>query len=154
MGTVASRIKTLPYGLISSFHRNLNFKPSSGKESRTAKMVFRILVGTYSDAIYTLTFDPSKPEDSALSLSSTLKVGHHPSWIERHPSDPAIVFTGLEQADGRLLALKYDLSNGEGNVVAESPSGGQDPCTIVATKSHVLIGNVRITSIVHSHSDL
>ncbi|EJD08182.1 putative isomerase YbhE [Fomitiporia mediterranea MF3/22] len=124
-------------------------------------MVYRILVASYTDAIYTLAFDPAKSKDAALSLSSTLEVGHHPSWIERHPSDSSIIFTGLEQADGRLLTLKYDLNNGEGKVLSNVSSGGADPCSILATNSNVFVANyssgtVAIYSLpsVHSPSGL
>ncbi|KAI5122331.1 hypothetical protein M0805_002498 [Coniferiporia weirii] len=104
-------------------------------------MLYRILVASYTDAVYTLVFDPFKPADAALSLSSTLTVGHHPSWLECHPSDPTLVFTGLEQGDGRLLAMKYDANTGEGKVLANVSSGGSDPCTILVTEDQVLVGN-------------
>ncbi|THH05470.1 hypothetical protein EW145_g4771 [Phellinidium pouzarii] len=104
-------------------------------------MVYHILVASYTDAVWTLAFNPSKPADSALSLSSSLIVGHHPSWLERHPSDPTLVFTGLEQGDGRLLALKYDIGSGLGRIIANVSSGGKDPCTILSSDKELFVGN-------------
>ncbi|GLB38006.1 putative lactonase, 7-bladed beta-propeller [Lyophyllum shimeji] len=100
-------------------------------------MVHLILTSSYTNEVYTLAFDP---EASSLSVASRLEVGHHPSWITFYPGDHSLVFTGLEQADGKVFALKYD-DEGKGKVVAEAPSGGSDPCSLAATKNEVLIAN-------------
>ncbi|KAH0829018.1 Lactonase, 7-bladed beta-propeller-domain-containing protein [Lanmaoa asiatica] len=56
------------------------------------------------DSIYTLEFDPAPLAGTpTLKLTSQVKVGHHPSWIEAHPSDRSLIFTGLEQADGQIV---------------------------------------------------
>ncbi len=105
-------------------------------------MVYQILVGTYTDAVVTLAFDPfSKPP--SLSITSSLAIGHHPSWLTRHCSNPTLIFTALEKHDGRLLALEYDLRTGIGKVIADVGSGGADPCSILATENQVFVGNVR-----------
>jgi hypothetical protein len=70
-----------------------------------------------------------------------LTVGYHPSWITPHPEDPAIWFTGLEQEDGRVVAIEYD-EEGKGKVVGELSSEGAEPCTLVGYKGDLLIGNV------------
>ena len=104
---------------------------------------YRILVASYTDAIVTLEFTPPTAEEKAsLKAVSRLVVGHHPSWVARHPVDDSLVFTGLEQSDGRLLAIKFNRASGEGKVVADVSSGGHDPCTIAVTKDSVLVGNV------------
>jgi len=100
--------------------------------------VFRILTATYTDRVETLSFDP---DAKSLSITSSLTVGHHPSWITPHPENPAIWFTGLEQDDGRVVAIEYD-EDGKGKVVGELSSEGADPCTLVAYKGDLLIGNV------------
>ena len=101
-------------------------------------MVYRILTATYTDRVETLSFDP---EANSLSITSSLTVGHHPSWITRHPENQAIWFTVLEQEDGRLVAIEYD-KEGKGKVVGELPSEGAEPCTLTAYKGDLLIGNV------------
>jgi len=103
-----------------------------------------ILVASYSDSIYTLSFDPSSPIGSpALKLLARTPVGHHPSWIASHPSDTSLIFTALEQTNGEIVAIKY--GSGEeiegGEVVARSKSGGKDPCTLLVTENELIIGN-------------
>ncbi|KAI0785745.1 putative isomerase YbhE [Abortiporus biennis] len=100
-------------------------------------MVFRILVASYTNEVYTLLFDPDAP---SLTLGSSVTVGHHPSWITPHPTDPTVIFAAVEQGDGRLVALKYD-SDGNGKVVANVPTLGDSPCSILSTEQGVLIGN-------------
>ena len=103
-------------------------------------MVYRILVASYTNDISTLVFDPEAP---SLTLASTITVGHHPSWITPHPTDKTIVFTALEQAEGKLIALKVD-PEGRLTVVGEASSGGADPCSLVVVGDELLAANVRI----------
>ena len=103
-------------------------------------MVYRILVGSYSDEVVTLAFDP---DARTLEATSALKVGHHPSWLTAHPAHPSLVWTGLEQSDGRLLTLKYDES-GKGSILSDVPSGGKDPCHLLALQDEIITANVRI----------
>ncbi|KAI0061966.1 putative isomerase YbhE [Artomyces pyxidatus] len=106
--------------------------------------VYRILVATYTDSLVTLLFDPSVP---SLKVASTLKVGHHPSWLTSHPDDPSLVFTGLEQADGRILALRFDAA-GRGKVVGSMKSGGADPASLLAVRGTLFVGNYSSGSVV------
>ncbi|KAI0268656.1 3-carboxy-cis,cis-mucoante lactonizing enzyme [Gloeopeniophorella convolvens] len=99
--------------------------------------VYRILVASYTDHVTTLLFDPAGP---TLKVASELRVGHHPSWLTVHPDDPYLVFTGLEQAEGVAVAIKYD-EEGRGTVVGEIPSGGADPASLLAVKDTLLVGN-------------
>ena len=46
-----------------------------------------------------------------------------------------------------MLALKYALDSREGKVVANVPSGGSHPCSILSTRDNVLVANVRATII-------
>jgi 6-phosphogluconolactonase (cycloisomerase 2 family) len=103
-------------------------------------MSYRILTASYSNEIVTLNFDP---ESRKLSTVASLTVGHHPSWITPHISDPSIYFTALEQENGAIIVLKYD-SDGIVRVVREISSLGADPCTVVMsrTKGDLLVGNV------------
>ncbi|KAI0076413.1 putative isomerase YbhE [Panus rudis PR-1116 ss-1] len=100
-------------------------------------MVYQIYVGSYSNEIYTLSFDPDVP---SLSLISTITVGHHPSWITPDPKDPSVIFAGIEQTDGKIVTVKYD-DKGKGVVLGEVPSGGGDPCTLLAHKDQLIVGN-------------
>ncbi|KAF8554806.1 putative isomerase YbhE [Imleria badia] len=104
---------------------------------------YKILVGSYTDSIYTLEFDPAPPGGGpTLKLLSQVDVGHHPSWIEAHPSDGSLIFTGLEQADGQIVLVKYN-KDGKGHKIDETTcaSGGADPCTLLVTEDEVIVGN-------------
>lgn len=101
-------------------------------------MTYRILTSTYADRIETLLFDS---EARSLSTASSLTVGHRPSWITPHPENPVIWFTGLEQEEGRVVAIEYD-EDGKGTIVGEISSEGAEPCTLVVYKGDLLIGNV------------
>ncbi|CDO76735.1 hypothetical protein BN946_scf184813.g5 [Trametes cinnabarina] len=100
-------------------------------------VVYRILVASYTNEIFTLAFEPDTP---SLKLASTVTVGHHPSWITSHPKDKSIVFAGVEQTEGKVVVLKYD-EEGRGTVIREIPSGGADPCSLLALGNELLIGN-------------
>ncbi|THG99249.1 hypothetical protein EW026_g3072 [Hermanssonia centrifuga] len=100
-------------------------------------MVHRIFVGSYTKEISTLSFDP---DTHSLSLDSSVTVGHHPSWITRHPRRSSVILAGVEQADGKIVAVLYD-DNGKGTIAAEFPSGGADPCTLLAVDNNLLVGN-------------
>lgn len=102
-------------------------------------MSFNILVGSYTNDVATLTFDPSA---RTLSETSSVEVGFHPSWVTAYPGDKSLVFTCLEQSRGAIVALKYD-AHGKGNIVATTPSGGEWPCAMLATKDQLFIANVR-----------
>ncbi|KIK70655.1 hypothetical protein GYMLUDRAFT_65871 [Collybiopsis luxurians FD-317 M1] len=100
-------------------------------------MSFTILAGSYSNDVYSLFFDS---EFNSLKLKSSLKVGFHPSWIAYHPEDKSLVFAGLEQEQGKIVAIKYD-PQWKGMVVAQSSSGGKDPCSVTIVKDELLIAN-------------
>ncbi|RPD57854.1 putative isomerase YbhE [Lentinus tigrinus ALCF2SS1-7] len=100
-------------------------------------MVYRILVASYTNEIYTLAFDPEAP---SLILTSTITLGYHPSWITPHPTDKTIVFTALEQSEGKIFVLKLD-DEGRATVVGEGPSGGADPCSLLALDDQLLVAN-------------
>jgi len=101
-------------------------------------MVHRIVVGSYTSEIVTLAFDT---EASTLDVTSSITVGHHPSWLTSHTNYPSLVWTGLEQYDGRIVALSFD-GSGKGTVVSETSSAGRDPCTLSVVENELLIGNV------------
>lgn len=109
-------------------------------------MVFHIYVGSYTNEIYTLAFDPDAP---SLTLVSTLTVGFHPSWLAAHPTDPSVVFAGIEQTEGEIVAVKFDEA-GHGSLLGRVSSGGASPCSLVAADAELLIGNVRTSLAFHS----
>ncbi|KAH9935149.1 putative isomerase YbhE [Epithele typhae] len=104
-------------------------------------MVYHILVASYANEVSTLAFDPDAPTPS-LSLTSTISVGHHPSWITPHPTDKSIVFTALEQDDGRLIVFKVG-DEGRLTHVCERSTGGKDPCSLVTLSEpdEILVAN-------------
>ena len=101
-------------------------------------MVNHILVGSYSNDITTLAFDSTT---KTLKVASSLTVGHHPSWIASHDAHPSLVWTGLEQSDGKILALSLG-ERGTCRVISETSSAGSDPCFLWATKDELIIANV------------
>src|ERR1700678_2530132 len=103
-------------------------------------MVNYILVGSYSNDITTLAFDPAT---ETLQVESILTVGHHPSWITSHKAYPSLVWTGLEQSEGKILALSYD-KQGNCKVVSETSSAGSAPCFLWALEHELIIANVRL----------
>ncbi|KAF7977949.1 hypothetical protein HWV62_2033 [Athelia sp. TMB] len=105
----------------------------------------KILVGSYTNTIYTLDFDPTADQASRLTLSSSIDVGFHPSWIAPHPNNGniggTIVFTGLEQEVGEIVVVSFD-ADGKGKIEASGISTrGADPCTVLVTKDEVIAGN-------------
>jgi len=106
----------------------------------TQPMSRKILVASYSSHVCTLEFDVTISPPT-LTLVSKLEVGHHPSWITPHKTDPSIVFTAPEQADGLIKALQYDLNNGVGKIVAEASSGGADPCHLAIFGNDLFAAN-------------
>ncbi|KAJ6621404.1 Lactonase, 7-bladed beta-propeller-domain-containing protein [Mycena sp. CBHHK59/15] len=87
--------------------------------------------------VCSLVFDASA---STLTCHSSVEVGFHPSWIEFYTSDHSLVFAGLEQKEGKIVAIKYN-DSGHGSVVGETPSGGADPCSLTATKDELFVAN-------------
>lgn len=109
----------------------------------------KILAGSYANEIYTLEFDPSA---GSLSLSSSITVGFHPSWITPHPSTggETVIVTGLEQSAGEIVVVSFD-KDGKGTIEASGISShGADPCTVIATKDEVIVGNVSFAVLKHS----
>ena len=96
-----------------------------------------ILSGSYKNHIYSLKFNPP----SNLELISTTSTGHRPSWITFHPVDRSLVFTALEQPDGKIIVVRYG-NEGEGEVVSLVSSGGEDPCSLLATTDELVVANV------------
>lgn len=103
--------------------------------------MFHIYVGSYTDDVTTLLFDP---DTKTLISVATVTVGFHPSWLAFHPSDSSIVFAGLEQPEGEVATVKFD-KDGQGTVLGKVKSGGHSPCALVVTPSEVLVGNVRVS---------
>jgi hypothetical protein len=102
----------------------------------------RVLVSSYTSSLTLLSFDPTAAADQVLKIVTTSEVGHHPSWITRSPSDPSQVFTGLEQTDGRVVAVRID--GDQLSVQAEAQSGGADPASLLAISGgQLLVGNVK-----------
>ncbi|KAN0081465.1 hypothetical protein V8E55_009089 [Tylopilus felleus] len=99
---------------------------------------YKILVGSYTNSIYTLEFDPalSGGGTPTLKLISQVDVGHHPSWIDAHPSDRSLIFTRLGRSDRRGQVDE-----------ATCPSGGADPCTLLVTEHELIYSGGTVASI-------
>ena len=102
-------------------------------------MPYHILVGSYTNEIVTLTFDPAGP---SLEVTSKLQVGQHPSWIASSPDYPGYAWTGLEQADGRVVTLEVG-EQGRLKKLAEVSSAGSDPCHLLVHNGEVIVAIVR-----------
>ncbi|THH29036.1 hypothetical protein EUX98_g5153 [Antrodiella citrinella] len=100
-------------------------------------MVYQIYVGTYTSDVYTLSFNP---DTQSLTLVSSLTVGHHPSWLTPDPTNPTVIYTALEQANGTVVAIKYD-ADGKGTIVGTQSTLGADPCNFVASGNTLFVGN-------------
>ena len=102
---------------------------------------YPILVASYTNDIVTLEFDS---DNGTLERTSSTTVGHRPSWIEGHPTNPGILYTGLEQSDGKILALRFEHYGRKGEIVSEISSHGEDPCSVHVDKDQVFAANVRL----------
>lgn len=130
----------------SEIHSLLNTSsfPASPRREHFLAMAptgYRILVASNTDRITSLFFDPYGP---TLNVTSEIVVGPHPTWITGHPANPSLAFTGLEQQDGIVVALKFD-DTAKGTIVEQIPSGGASPASLLATTDALFVGNVRIT---------
>jgi len=103
-------------------------------------MAYNILVASYTDEIYSLSFNATA---ASLTAVTSVVVGHQPSWITTYPGDPSLVFVALEQSQGKIILVRFD-NDGKGKVVGEVPSGGADPCSLLTTKDELFVANVCI----------
>nr|GAT46726.1 predicted protein [Mycena chlorophos] len=99
-------------------------------------MALHILVASYTSSISTIEFDASK---KTLTTVSSVEVGERPSWITPHPKEKSIIFAGLEQTEGSVVSVKYDAFDGA--VVGKVTTGGQDPCSLLATEDELFVAN-------------
>lgn len=111
--------------------------------------VYTILVGSGSRVITTLKFTPpTSSSNASLVIASELEVGHHPGWIEKHPSDPSFVFANIEEivpdadpGEGEMIVLKYD-NDGKGTVLGRALTGGEIPAHFWLGESELVVANV------------
>ena len=103
-----------------------------------APSVYRILVASDTSKITSLFFDPNVP---TLDVASETFVGLGPIWITGHPTNPSLVFTGLTQGDGVVVALTFN-DTGNGTVVGHVPSGGTHPASLLTKMDALIVSNV------------
>ncbi|EIW80175.1 3-carboxy-cis,cis-mucoante lactonizing enzyme [Coniophora puteana RWD-64-598 SS2] len=106
---------------------------------------YTLLVGSWDDAVFTLSFDPSASPPS-LKLVSELKVGYHPSWLAQHPTDSSLVFTAQRLSDttsGEIVALRYTGPGSGVKEIGRSKNGGVDPCHLLVTEDEVVTANYK-----------
>jgi len=100
--------------------------------------MYKILVGSYSDEITTLVFDPDAEK---LEIVSTAKSGQSPSWIALHPTDQSLLFATNEVTEGKVQLFKIS-EDGSLQFIEECVSGGADPASLAITESSVIVANV------------
>src|SRR5271154_5568932 len=100
--------------------------------------MYKIIVGSYTDEILTLAFDP---EAGKLEVVSTVKSGQSPSWIALHPTDRSLLFAVNELTEGKLQLFRV-LQDGSLRFLEERPSGGADPASLLVFESTVIVANV------------
>lgn len=110
--------------------------------------MYKILVGSYTDEITTLDFDP---DAGKLEIVSTVKSGQSPSWIELHPDDRSLLFATNEVTEGKLQLFRVS-EDGSLQFLEECPSGGADPASLAITESTVIVANVSRTLCSHLSS--
>ncbi|KZT33379.1 3-carboxy-cis,cis-mucoante lactonizing enzyme [Sistotremastrum suecicum HHB10207 ss-3] len=100
---------------------------------------YKILVGSYTRFITTLSFTPSSPA-AHLNVSSKLDIGDNPSWISQHPSHSNLIFAALENPRGEVALVKVD-GEGKGHVEGYADSGGDGAVHIWVGKDELVVAN-------------
>lgn len=107
---------------------------------------YKILVGSYTRFITTLSFTPSSSSSTTiLDVSSALDIGHNPSWISQHPSRPNLIFAALENPHGEVALVKVD-AEGKGHVEGYADSGGDGAVHVCIDEQQLIAANVSIIS--------
>ncbi|KZS96557.1 3-carboxy-cis,cis-mucoante lactonizing enzyme [Sistotremastrum niveocremeum HHB9708] len=104
---------------------------------------YRILVGSYTRIITTLSFTPSSKDSSStaiLEVSSSLDIGDNPSWISQHPSHPNLIFATLENPKGQVALVKVD-DTGKGHVEGYADSGGDGAVHLWIGEQELVVAN-------------
>ncbi|KZS96560.1 putative isomerase YbhE [Sistotremastrum niveocremeum HHB9708] len=104
---------------------------------------YTILVGSYTRSVTTLKFTPAT---CSLVVLSFVEVGHHPSWIDNHPTHPELVFATIEASEGEVVVVEVD-GEGKGAVVGRVSSGGEDPAHVWIGENEIVVGNYSGSSI-------
>ncbi|KAG8967440.1 hypothetical protein FRC03_009960 [Tulasnella sp. 419] len=99
--------------------------------------LFRIFVGSYTDVISTLLFDPCTSE---LRLTRTSASGSNPSWVETHPRDKTLVLACNELSDG-IISLFRSNEEGSLELLQTTSSGGKHPAHFLVTEDEVVVAN-------------
>lgn len=98
-----------------------------------------IVAASYTNSLTLLAFSPPAVFEAVCEI----EIGFHPSWVTQHPLNPSLIFAGLEQEDGEVVAVLFDTQSGKGKVVGRAKSGGGSPCTLLSTEDELIVGNVR-----------
>ncbi|SRR5258707_15150887 len=102
-------------------------------------MLYKILVGSYTDRITTLEFDS---DAKSLCVHSYFYAGQNPSWIAQHPTDKSLIFATNEVTDGKIQLLRL-AEDGFLSFLEECSSGGADPASLSVSEDAIVVGNVR-----------
>jgi len=111
-------------------------------------MPHKIFVGSYTNVISTLLFDPAADPPSLVVVGET-PAGASPSWISFHPSDRSTIIASNEQDDGKVLVFK--VKEEELELVQTVDSGGQNPAHLWVGEHEVVAANVSHTFILISY---
>ncbi|KAF8342588.1 putative isomerase YbhE [Cantharellus anzutake] len=106
-------------------------------------MSYKILVGSYTDRITTLAFDPDR---KTLQVLSTVQAGQSPSWIAQHPTDKSLIFATNEVEDGKIQLFRL-AKDGRLTFLEECSSGGALPANLGVSEDAVVVANYMGSSI-------
>lgn len=104
---------------------------------------YKLLVGSYSNKITTLLFDP---DAQSLTVLSAVESGQNPSWIAQHPVDKSLIFATNEVTDGKIQLFKL-ADDGSLAFLQERSSGGADPASLAVSNNEVIIANVSLVAL-------
>lgn len=102
-------------------------------------MTYTILVGSYTDYITSIAFDPSANPPS-LQVITKSPAGTNPSWIAAHPVESNLIFACNEQAEGTLRMFR--LTDTGLKLLQTCWSGGRDPAHFAVGEDEVVVANV------------
>ncbi|KIO28877.1 hypothetical protein M407DRAFT_242816 [Tulasnella calospora MUT 4182] len=100
-------------------------------------MVHTIYVGSYTNLITTLSFDPST---GSLQVTGTTEAGPNPSWVATHPTDKSLLFASNEVGEGKIVLFKRS-EDGKLQLLQSVWSGGAGTAHFAVGEKEVVAAN-------------
>ncbi|KAG8989380.1 hypothetical protein FRB90_002287 [Tulasnella sp. 427] len=101
-------------------------------------MVHTIYVGSYTNHITTLSFDPST---GSLQVTGTTEAGPNPSWVAAHPTDKSLLFASNEVDEGKIVLFKRS-EDGKLELLQSVWSGGAGTAHFAVGETEVVAANL------------